>query len=90
VDIDVYGAMRLKKHYGQNTLSLFIQAPDIQTLEDRLRGRGTESEQSIRERVQKASEELSVAKEFDHRIINDNLQHAIETTKNIITEFLND
>ncbi len=90
IDIDVQGALRLKKHYGKNTLSLFIQAPNIGILEQRLRARGTETEKSIKERIDKASEELNFATMFDYIIVNDELEHACEHAKTILTEFLKD
>ena len=56
-DIDVHGALRLQRHFKEQALSLFIQAPDFAVLESRLRGRGTESEANIQERLKKAKEE---------------------------------
>jgi guanylate kinase len=88
IDIDVYGAMRLKRHYSAQSLSLFIQAPDLPTLENRLRGRGTESEESIRERLNKAAEELRFAGQFDHLIVNDQLDRACLEAKSLIQAFL--
>ena len=90
VDIDVQGALRLKKHYGENALTLFIQAPSIEVLEQRLKSRGTETEQSLAERIDKAKEELKFANLFDYIIVNDDLQDACEASKDLIHEFLKD
>ncbi len=90
VDIDVQGALRLKKHYGENALTLFIQAPSIEVLEQRLKSRGTETEQSLNERIDKAKEELKFANLFDYIIVNDDLQDACEASKDLIHEFLKD
>ncbi len=90
IDIDVQGALRLKKHYGQQTRTLFIQAPSIETLEQRLRLRGSESEQSLKERVDKAAEELTFSQQFDHIIVNDDLELACSQAKAIILDFLTD
>ncbi len=90
VDIDVYGAMRLKKHFEENALCLFIQAPGFDVLEQRLRNRGTETEQSIQERLEKARIELEFANTFDHTIVNDDLEEACTTVKRLISEFLKD
>ncbi|MBK7762438.1 MAG: guanylate kinase [Bacteroidetes bacterium] len=90
VDIDVHGAQRLKKYYTSNALTLFIQAPDIQALEERLRNRESETEESITERLNKANEELSYANQFDHIIINDRLEIACENAERLIKSFLND
>jgi guanylate kinase len=88
VDIDVQGALRLKKHYKENSLSIFIKAPSIEELERRLRARGTETEISIKERVEKASEELEYASTFDHIIVNDDLTKAQEEVENLIKNFI--
>ena len=88
VDIDVQGAMRLKKYYQENALTIFIKAPSIEELENRLRKRGTETEESLLERISKATEELSFSNHFDHIIVNDNLALACEQTQQLITSFI--
>ncbi|HNF72915.1 MAG TPA: guanylate kinase, partial [Chitinophagaceae bacterium] len=70
IDIDVQGALRLKKHYGHQALTLFIQAPDLVILEQRLINRNTETPESLRERIEKASHEMSFSKYFDHIVVN--------------------
>lgn len=89
VDIDVQGALRLMKHYGKDALSIFIQAPNLEILEQRLRSRGTETEESIQERITKAKDELTYKNKFDHTIINDNLEQACNEASVIISSFLN-
>lgn len=89
VDIDVQGALRLMRHYGKNALSIFIQAPNLEILERRLRSRGTETEESIQERITKAKDELTYKNKFDHTIINDNLEQACNEAFVIISSFLN-
>jgi guanylate kinase len=88
IDIDVQGAIRLKKHYGQQALTLFIQAPNLEILEQRLRNRQTETEESLQERLYKASDELTYANQFDALVVNDDLQTACNQTISIITKFL--
>ena len=88
IDIDVQGALRLKKHYGQQALTLFIQAPNLEILEQRLRNRQTETEESLQERLHKASYELTYANQFDALVVNDDLQTACNQTISIITKFL--
>jgi guanylate kinase len=90
IDIDVQGALRLKKHYSEQALTIFIQAPNLEILEQRLRARGTENEQGIKERIDKASEELKYANQFDYNIVNDDLERACGETKAILAEFLKD
>jgi guanylate kinase len=88
VDIDVQGALRLKSYLGNKALSLFIKPPSMEELERRLRGRGTETEESLRERLKKAANELSYADRFDECIINDNLAVACEEALAVIKRFL--
>ncbi|MGI9191539.1 MAG: guanylate kinase [Chitinophagaceae bacterium] len=90
VDIDVQGALRLKQYFEQKALTIFIQAPSMDELEKRLRGRGTETEASLQERLNKAREELLYADRFDTRIINDNLAMACENVARSIRQFLAD
>lgn len=88
VDIDVKGAIRLKSKFGNNALSLFLKAPSMAELERRLRGRGTETEESLRERLNKAEEELSYSDRFDACIINDQIEVACEEAHKRILKFL--
>jgi guanylate kinase len=88
VDIDVQGALRLMKHYQQNALSIFIQAPSLKILAERLHHRGTETADSLKERIDKAKEELSFASKFNHIVVNDTLDKACEEAKVYIQQFL--
>jgi len=87
-DVDVVGGLNIKKQYQKEALSLFIQPPSIQELENRLRNRQTETEESLNKRLSKASKELEYAKKFDKIITNDILEIAVDETKNILTFFL--
>lgn len=90
VDIDVHGAMRLQKNYGdENTLSIFIKTPSIDELHKRLQARGTETEASLKERVQKAADELQYESKFDITIVNDQLQEALSQAEVCVKKFLN-
>lgn len=88
VDIDVQGALRLKAKFGEHALSLFIKAPSMAELEKRLRGRGTETDDSLRERLNKAEDELTYAHRFDACIVNDQLEQACEEARAHILTFL--
>ena len=88
-DVDVVGGVNIKEQFHDNSLAIFIEAPSIELLEKRLRTRGTESEEQIKKRINKAEEELKFAAKFDKIIINDNLDQAIEETKDVVNEFLN-
>ena len=87
-DVDVIGGINLKRIFGENACSIFIQAPSIEALRERLIGRGTDSMETIEKRIAKAEFELSKAPEFDHIVVNDDLTCAVENAKQIINSFL--
>ena len=88
-DVDVKGGVNLKKYFGDAALSILILPPSIEVLEQRLRGRGTDSEDAIRERVGKAASEISFAKgRFDREIVNDRLEDTFAEAERIVDEFL--
>lgn len=76
-DIDVKGALSLKKIYGDQAFLIFIMPPDLESLRVRLRGRDTESEEQINERIRRAELEMNNAGKFDMIVVNDNLQKAV-------------
>ena len=87
-DIDVVGGLNLKKMYDEQALSIFVEAPSLEVLESRLRGRNTDSEADLAMRLAKAKEEMDYAPRFDVRIVNDDLDQAIEKTESIIRNFI--
>ena len=87
-DVDVKGACNIKKMYGDNALSVFIQPPSIEALRERLTGRGTDSAEVIEDRIVRASFELTYADKFDKVITNDNLEEAEDKALTIIKDFL--
>lgn len=88
LDIDVKGGINVKKKYGDNALSIFIQPPSIDTLRHRLLSRGTDSIEAINQRVNKAEYELSFAPQYDKVVVNDVLRDAIDEVEGIIAEFV--
>ncbi len=88
-DVDVVGGCNIKKFYGDQALSLFIQPPGIEELRRRLTGRGTDAPEVIESRIAKAEYELSFAPQFDKIIINDQLETAQQETLQTVREFLN-
>lgn len=88
LDIDVKGALNVKKLFGDRALTIFILPPDIETLRKRLIARGTDALDEIERRVSKAEYEISFADQCDIRIINDKLDDAVETARSAICEFL--
>lgn len=87
-DVDVVGGINLKKFFGDEALSIFVMPPSIAALEERLRGRGTESEDRIAKRLGKAKQELITADQFDYVVLNDELEKAVEGAKFIVKNFL--
>lgn len=88
LDIDVKGAIHVQKQYPDSSLTIFIQPPSVEELKRRLESRGTESEESLKARVNKAAYELSFGDHFNKTIINDNLEKACKEAEIIVTEFI--
>lgn len=88
LDIDVKGALRVMGDARVRTLSLFILPPSLEELERRLRSRGTDSEDSIRDRLAKAEYEMSHRDRFDRIVVNDRLETACTEAEDIVRAFL--
>lgn len=88
LDIDVKGGVNVKKLYGDNALSIFIQPPGLDVLRQRLTSRATDSSEAIEERLAKAEYELSFAPEFDCIVVNDSLGRAVDEVDSAIRNFL--
>ncbi|MEZ5045716.1 MAG: guanylate kinase [Chitinophagaceae bacterium] len=87
IDIDVHGALKLKEKYKEKALSIFIKAPSIEELKQRLLNRNTDTLEAIAERIKKAENELLFENKFDKILINDNIHEACETVNTYITSF---
>ncbi len=87
-DVDVMGGINLKRIFGRDACSIFIMPPSIEELERRLRQRGTDAPEVIAKRVAKAGFELTKAPEFDHTVVNDNLETAVAEVETIVRDFL--
>lgn len=88
-DIDVKGGVNVKKIFGDKAFSIFIQAPSVEILRERLISRGTDSAEAIGKRVAKASSEMEFAKgRFDYVLVNDDLQTALDEADEIVGKFL--
>ncbi len=88
LDIDVKGAIHIQQQYPENKLSLFVEPPSVDELKKRLMSRGTESEESLQARVNKASYELSFKDHFDEVVVNDNLENACRKARALVEKFL--
>ena len=87
-DIDVVGGLRIKKKFPDKTLAVFVKPPSVDELKIRLKKRSTESEDKINMRVAKASVELATAPQFDHIILNDNLEKALNEAVALVAGFV--
>src|SRR5690606_27898179 len=87
-DIDVEGGLHLKRKFGDQALAIFVQPPSLEVLIQRLRGRGTDNEEKLRERIAKAEKELSYASRFDVILKNDDLDTACAEAEQLMLNFL--
>lgn len=87
-DVDVNGGMNIKKYFGPDALALFVMPPSVEVLEQRLRSRGTESEEAIVKRLARSAAELEKAPLFDVTIVNDVLGDAVDQTQKVINNYL--
>ena len=87
-DIDVVGGLKIKSLYPKKTLAIFVQAPCLETLRQRLKQRGTDQSQTIEQRNAKAHSEMQFAPKFDTILINDDLKTAKKNVVTLVKNFL--
>lgn len=87
-DVDVKGGISLKRTFGGKAVSIFIMPPSVKELEKRLRVRGTDNNEKVQVRINKALEEMKLADKFDYIILNDHLVNATEEVESIVSLFL--
>ncbi len=88
LDIDVKGAIHVQQQFHKNALSIFVKPPTVETLRERLTGRGTETPENIATRLNKAAYEMSFSHSFNVVVVNDDLATACRETENAIKKFL--
>lgn len=88
MDVDVKGALNIKKRFDGEALSIFIMPPGIDVLEQRLRSRATDSEETIAKRLAKAEYEMGFAEKFDTVVVNDTLDDAVKEVNGQIRDFV--
>lgn len=88
LDIDVKGAIHVQEQFPGEVLSLFIQPPSVEELRRRLESRGTETEETINTRVNKAAYEISFNHQFSHIILNDQLEKACAEAEKLVSDFI--
>ncbi len=87
-DIDVEGGLHLKKKFGDRALAVFVQPPSLEVLIERLHGRATDSQEKLKERIEKAEKELAYADKFDIILKNDDLKTACAEAEQLVCKFL--
>jgi guanylate kinase len=88
LDIDVKGALNVKKKFGKDVLAIFIDPPSLEVLRDRLKKRGTDTEDQVDMRIQKAEEELHFRSQFDHCVVNNELERATQEVMGLVNAFI--
>ncbi len=88
LDIDVEGTLNVKRLYSDDVLAIFIEPPSLEVLAERLRRRNTETETSLRHRLDRARRELTYADRFDAVVVNDDLTQAVDETIRLVRQFL--
>ena len=87
-DIDVKGAKRLKDYFGDDCLAVFISPPSLEKLIQRLKDRGTESEESLKKRIARIKQEMTYKDSFDKVLINDDLEQAKDEAVKMVAQFI--
>ncbi len=87
-DVDVKGGLALKKYFGDKALAIFVKVPSLEILEERLKDRGTESEESLSRRLYKAEFEAQFEPQFDVTVVNDDFQKASAEATYLVSEFI--
>lgn len=87
-DVDVKGGVNIKKHYGSEAMSIFIQPPSIDELRRRLEHRATDAPEVIDQRIARAEFELTFADKFDKIVINDKLEQAKADALKLVQDFI--
>jgi len=87
-DLDVEGALNLKKRLGDKVLAVFVKVRDIEVLRERLSSRSTESKENLEKRITKAAQEMQLANSFDYILVNDELKIAQEEALHVVEKFL--
>ena len=86
-DVDVKGGVNIKKIFGEKAFTVFIMPPSLEVMEQRLRARGTDSDEAIKTRIAKAAEEMTYAAKFDCVLVNDVLAESFAKAERLVTLF---
>lgn len=83
LEIEVQGAMQVKKNFPEGVF-IFLFPPSLEELKNRIVGRGTESDELVRNRLNEAKKEIEMMSEYDYVVVNDNVDHAVDKVTSII------
>jgi len=86
LDIDVYGALSLRKLFPNSSLLIFLKPPDLEVLKKRLLGRATEDKSKIQKRLQRVPVEMAAMNKFDEIVVNDDLDEAVRQIEKIVNK----
>lgn len=89
-DVEVKGALKLKEYFGDDALAIFVKVPSLKELEKRLTGRGTESRESISQRMYRAEFELTFENKFDVTLLNEYIEESFVKAEELVNSFLNE
>lgn len=87
-DVDVKGGLNLKNYYKERALAVYVKPPSLEVLEERLRSRNTETDESISARLFKVKFEMSFESKFDTVLVNDNLEQAFQDAEKLVDDFI--
>jgi guanylate kinase len=87
-DVDVKGGLNIKKFYGDKALAIFVKCPSMEVLEQRLRARQTDTEESISARLFKVKFEMSFEDQFDVTLVNNDLEEALQKAQQLVDNFI--
>ncbi|HLR90283.1 MAG TPA: guanylate kinase [Balneolaceae bacterium] len=87
-DLDVLGALNVKKKFGDRALVIFLAPPSLEVLRQRLIDRGSETDQSLKKRLERAKKEMSYADRFDKTVVNDHLDDTYQQVRQIVENFI--
>jgi guanylate kinase len=88
-DVDVKGGLNLKRYFGNKGLAIFVKVPSLEDLANRLRDRGTETEDSLSRRVYKAKFEMGFQDKFDVTLVNEDLDKSFKEAERLVESFIN-
>lgn len=87
-DVDVKGALHLKEYFGEKALAIYVKVPSLAILEQRLRDRGSETEDSFSRRMFKVKFEMTFQDKFDVILVNDSLKDSFEKAEKLVADFI--